>query len=284
MKLAIYGSRHQDEYLDAIGAFLESISAASVDVVMHGKLYNYLSRIMPRKLACVRRVSDGPDFEADYALSIGGDGSFLRTAAWVGNKEIPVVGINTGHLGYLAALGIDELPALLPMLADGLFNIERRRLIEVSCPGVPEGTCALNEVTVTKAETSSIIDVEARINGRNLADYRADGLIICTPTGSTAYNLSVGGPIVEPTAPVLVLSPIAAHSLSLRPLVVDDSSVLEFSCSSRANAFRLSVDGRSWVLPLDMKLTLRRAPYDVKVLKPLGSSFADILRCKLSWG
>lgn len=159
MKLAIYGSRHQDEYLDAIGAFLESLSAASVDVVMHGKLYNYLSRIMPRKLACVRRVSDGPDFEADYALSIGGDGSFLRTAAWVGNKEIPVVGINTGHLGYLAALGIDELPALLPMLADGLFNIERRRLIEVSCPGVPEGTCALNEVTVTKAETSSIIDV-----------------------------------------------------------------------------------------------------------------------------
>ena len=97
---------------------------------------------MPRKLACVRRVSDGPDFEADYALSIGGDGSFLRTAAWVGNKEIPVVGINTGHLGYLAALGIDELPALLPMLADGHFNIERRRLIEVSCPGVPEGTCA----------------------------------------------------------------------------------------------------------------------------------------------
>ncbi len=283
MKLAIYGSRRQEPYLEQIRSLLTLLDEASDEVVMHTKLYNYLLHLMPTAMKCVKRVTDSADFVADAAVSIGGDGSFLRTAAWVGDKEIPIVGVNTGHLGFLASLSVDQLSTLPAMLAGGHYRTEARSLIEVDCPGLRGWPYALNEVAIAKGESASIIDVKARIDGADLADYRADGLIIATPTGSTAYNLSVGGPIVQPTAPVMVLSPVAAHSLSLRPLVVGDTSVLTFTCDSRAGGFRISVDGRSTDVALDTRVTLRRAPFAVRVIMPEGSNFAATLREKLDW-
>ena len=284
MVIAIYGSRRQEPYIQQIEAFLNCLAQRGDEAIMHSKLYNYLLHIIPRALACVKRVTDSPDFSADYAVSIGGDGSFLRTAAWVADKEIPVLGVNTGHLGFLASLGINDLPLLPGILDSGEFTIVPHSLIEVISPKVNGWPFALNEVTVSKSELSSIINVKAEINGIHLADYRADGLIIATPTGSTAYNLSVGGPIVEPTAPVFALSPIAAHSLSMRPLVVGDTVVIDLECESRSPKYRLSIDGRNYLLDLGEHIRLQRAAFVVKAIQLPGHNFPETLRNKLSWG
>ena len=285
MRLAIYGSRRQEPYIADIAAFFQSLADSHVEAVLHSKLYTYLRDNIPGSLRAVCRVTDKSDFTADYAVCIGGDGSFLRTAAWVGDRQIPIVGVNTGHLGYMAALSVNDLPSLPGRLAaGGAAVIESRSLIAVDCPGVTGWPYALNEVAITKGDGASIIDVNACVDGDLLADYRADGLLIATPTGSTAYNLSVGGPIVQPTAPVFVLSPIAAHSLSMRPLVIADTSALQFRCECRKETFRLALDGRSYRIAIDDEVRLSRAPFDVKVVRLAGDNFASILRSKLSWG
>ncbi len=284
MKLAIYGSRRQDSYLPQLEAFFKELASRGDEVVMHSKLYHYLKHLMLRSLACVTRVVYDSDFTADFAISVGGDGSFLHTAAWVAEKEIPVVGINTGHLGFLASLGIDGLQALPDRLISDELTIEDRSLIAVDCQKVNGWAYALNEVAITRVDTSSIINVRAQIDGVDLADYRADGLLVATPTGSTAYNLSVGGPIVQPSAPVFVVSPIAAHSLSMRPLVISDNSRLELSVESRSPRFLLSIDGRSTVLDTDTHVALHKANFATKVVKFPSNDFANTLRNKLLWG
>ncbi len=284
MILAIYGSRHQDEFLPRISTFLDKLHRLGHTVVMHTKLYQYLLHAIPASLACVTRVTDTTDFTAHYVMSLGGDGTFLRAAAWVAEKEIPVVGVNTGHLGFLASFDIDGLENLADRLATGNVTVESRSLIKVEAPGVQGWPYALNEVTVTKAETASMIHVGATIDGVPLADYRADGLIVATPTGSTAYNLSVGGPIVQPGTPVLVLSPIAAHSLSMRPLVINDASLLNLTARGRSPRFRLSIDGRATQLPIGTTVSLSRAPFDLRAIHTPGHNFADTLRSKLQWG
>lgn len=284
MHFAIYGSRHQDKFIGAIADFLRGLARDGHTAVMHTKLYRYLLHCAPGALECVRRVTDGDDFTADYAVSLGGDGTFLRTAAWIGDKEIPVIGVNTGHLGFLASLGAADLPSLARLLAAGDFALERRSIVSVGAPGLTGWPYAVNEVTVTRAESASMLHVRVTIDSIPLADYRADGLIVSTPTGSTAYNLSVGGPIVQPSAPVLVLSPIAAHSLSMRPLVVADTSRLSLRCSGRGTTMRLSLDGRAVQLPMGTTVTIERAPFALLAVQAAGHNFADTLRSKLQWG
>lgn len=284
MKLAIYGSKRQNDYLDLLEKFFNSIAERGDSVVMHAKLYNYLLHLIPRALKCVTRVCDSCDFTADIAISFGGDGSFLRTAAWVADKEIPIIGVNTGNLGFLTAMDITELDSLPGLLAAGDYRIVPLSLLEVVTPSLSGWPYALNEITVTKSESSSIIEIDVRVDGYSLARYRADGLIVATPTGSTAYNLSVGGPIVAPTAPVVVLSPIAAHSLSMRPLVLDDNAVLDMKCEGRNPRYRLSLDGRATVLDISEPVRLRRAPFVIKSVHFAGRDFPSTLREKLSWG
>lgn len=284
MKLAIYGSKRQQDYLPLIEQFMLELDRRSDSVVMHTKLYNYLLHLIPRALKCVTRVCDTCDFTADYAVSLGGDGSFLRTAAWVADKEIPVLGVNTGHLGFLASMDIDRLPQLPEIIERGAFSIVPLSLLEVVSPRIAGWPFALNEVTVSKSESSSIVGVNVWVDGVDLAHYRADGLIVATPTGSTAYNLSVGGPIVVPHAPVFVLSPIAAHSLSMRPVVLADDVTLDMQCEGRSPQYRISLDGRSSSHPMDEPVKLRRAPFVVRAMQLEGHNFPATLREKLAWG
>ena len=284
MKIAVYGSRRQDEHLSEIETFMKRLSELGFEVVMHPKLYKYLRAVMLPALGAVRRVTGEGDFTADAAVSIGGDGTFLRTAMWLEGKNVPVVGVNTGHLGYLTALGVDRLPEVPDMLLVGCLESERRGLIEVVNPELPTWPYALNEVTVSKDDSASMINTRAELDGNLLAEYRADGLIIATATGSTAYNLSVGGPIIQPQTPVWVISPIAAHALTMRPLIVSDCSTMVLCPDARAEHFRLTVDGRSVSLPVGTEVTLRRAPFDVTVLHLPGATFSETLRNKLHWG
>ncbi|MDE6135419.1 MAG: NAD(+)/NADH kinase, partial [Muribaculaceae bacterium] len=222
MKIAIYGSRRQQPIVGTVSRFLDDLRGRSVEVVMHRKLYDHLRELVPEAVDGFVSPVDGDDFTADLAVSLGGDGTFLRTAVWVGQKQIPIVGVNTGHLGYLAALSVDQLPSLLDFISSDRLRIESRSMLQVTAPELPAGfsPLALNEVAVAKDQNASMIIADVSIGSQPLTEYRADGLLMCTSTGSTAYNLSVGGPIVDPTLEVWVLSPVAAHSLSMRPLVI----------------------------------------------------------------
>jgi NAD+ kinase len=287
MRIAIYGNTHQADHLDELARFFASLASRNVWIAMEAHFYDYLQKVLPRSLKVNEVVNVGDDFSAALALSIGGDGTFLRTARWVADREIPIVGINTGHLGYLADVHISEVDSLFDDFHNGRFKTEARSLIQVELPaGAP--ACwpyALNEVAFLKKDTSSMLTAHATINGEGLTSYIGDGLIVSTPTGSTGYNLSVGGPIIEPTSANWVLSPIAPHSLTMRPLVVNDNSYINVTTDSRAaSSYLLSLDGYSISLPVGSTVKLRRAPFVVRVVLRVDHNFACALRQKLLWG
>lgn len=287
MKIAIYGSRHQSGHADKLETLLASMERAGLDIVMHRRFHDYITGTL--HIAMPQRVSvadNGNPFTADIALSIGGDGTFLRTAQWIGDRQIPILGINTGHLGYLAEIRLSEAPAMISDIMAGNYIVEPRSLIEAVIPDKPADfwPYALNEVAILKKDTSSMITARTAINGTELTTCLGDGLIISTPTGSTGYNLSVGGPIIQPTAPNWVISPVAAHSLTMRPLVTSDNELLSVTTSSRADAYLLSLDGRSLSLPSGSTVEIRRAPFSVYIVQRPGHNFASTLRAKLLWG
>ncbi len=286
MRIAIYGSRRQQEAAPTVARFLETLHSKGVETVMHRKLYRHLLEVIPESLTNVGTVTETTRFTADMAVSLGGDGTFLRTAMWVADKQIPIVGVNTGHLGYLTSLTIDQLPALLDMVACDRFRIERRSLIHLDAPFLGEHfyPYALNEFALTREDTASMISARVSVDGVDLGDYRADGILVCTSTGSTAYNLSVGGPIVQPTVDVHVIAPVAAHSLAMRPLVVDGSAEIAIVPSGRGNRVRLALDGRSADVDMGTRICLSKAPFKVLVMQLADHTFADALRQKLHWG
>ena len=253
---------------------------SDVHLAMACKLYDHLSNDLDMTMSGIERVHACPD-DADMAVSVGGDGTFLRTVAWVSGRDIPVLGINTGHLGYLSALTLPEAVESVEAIVRMDFRTEFRTLLHVAEPGVMGWPMALNEVVIAKEDTSSMINASVTVNGHFLADYRADGVIVSTPTGSTAYNLSVGGPVVQPTAPVFVVSPVAAHSLSLRPLVLGDDAEIVICVDGRGHTFRLSLDGRAYSLPLGTTVRLRRAVHRVAVLQSRDRDFTSVLNSKL---
>jgi NAD+ kinase len=280
MKIAIYGSRRQAPFADSIKSLLRCLALSNAEIAMHPKLYDHLQGDLGMSLPGVS-VADVFPRDASMVLSIGGDGTFLRTAAWVGNAQVPIAGINTGNLGYLSAVSIDQLSEFANDLLSGNYEVEERTLIEVYSPEVRGWHYALNEVVMSKDDSAAIISAQAYLNGKELTTYKADGLIVATPTGSTAYNLSVGGPILQPTAPVWVVSPIAAHSLGMRPLVISDSSLIEVRVTGRGHTFRLTLDGRSTTVPFDRVVKLRKARFSTLIVQLNGSQFQDVLRNKL---
>lgn len=252
-------------------------------------LDEYLIRYIDTHLNCsferVEQINDDT-FQADLALSIGGDGTFLNTAARIGRKPIPILGINTGRLGFLADVAKEELVESLTDVLNNKYTVEKRCLLRVdTLDGIRlDSPYALNDVTVSKQDTNSMIIVNASANGELINSYQADGLIVATPTGSTAYSMSVGGPIVAPSANNFILSPVSSHSLTVRPLIVPDEWTIELQIESRSNSYLISIDGRSKVLDQRTKLRVRKADYAIQVLKPLNHTFFSTLRNKLLWG
>ena len=289
MRIAINGNKHQEGHLEEIDRLVSHIIREGHDVVMAEPFLKYLDNNLCGHFAA------GIDYipltrrpQADMAISIGGDGAFLKTARWVGNSEIPVAGINTGHLGYLSAFTFENAEEIYSHLLVGDFRVENRSLLQADIiKEAQEKThrlIALNEIAITRGDNSAMLRIAARIGNRSSLNYMGDGLIISTPTGSTAYNLSVGGPVLDPELAGWVLSPIAAHSLSMRPLVVKDSSVIEINVETRADGYRVSADGKPVSLHVSDRLELKKAPYNVKLIQQTGHAFADTLRDKLGMG
>ncbi|MDE6556214.1 MAG: NAD(+)/NADH kinase [Duncaniella sp.] len=290
IRIAVFGKRRQSEAdVEGIEALFSAMEKAGAFIMVQRQFFEAMSQLTGRPLAA-DDVFDGSDFNADLAVSIGGDGTFLRTARWVGAKETPIVGFNTGHLGFLAEESLVHASAVIADIIEGKTFVERRSLLEVHAIGpnvraaIQGWAYALNEVAILRQDTASMISVHARLDDTPVACYQGDGLIISTPTGSTAYNLSVGGPIVQPTAPCWVLSPVAAHAMTMRPLVVSDSHVIEISVESRSDTYRLDLDGRSLTLDTSTGVRITRAPFTVNVLHVEGYTFTDTLRSKLLWG
>lgn len=285
MRIAVFGNRYQEAHIEELSTLFDLMSRHNVWVEMEESFYNYLCSVLTSPPE-VNDLIKGDDFNAAIALSIGGDGTFLRTAQRVGEKEIPILGINTGHLGYLADVTVNEANDKLQNLLDGKYHVESRTMIAVTSPDAKLDLWryALNEVAILKEDTSSMIEMEATVDDSHLATYLADGLIVSTPTGSTGYNLSVGGPIVAPSAPVWAISPVAAHSLTMRPLIVADDSVISVTTRSRSETYRISLDGSSQTLPVGTTIEMRRAPFVTRVIQRLDHRFTDTLRSKLLWG
>lgn len=288
MRIAINGNRHQEGYFEHIEQLVATLMQRGDDVVLAEPFLDYLTTHLDDRFAV------GLDYmpltrqpHADLAISVGGDGAFLKTARWIGAEATPIAGINTGHLGYLSAFTFEQEGAVYASLLQGRYAVESRSLLQVEILAgegkQPAATplTALNEVAITRGDNGSMLRISARLGHSSTLNYMGDGLIIATPTGSTAYNLSVGGPILAPELEGWVLSPIAAHSLSMRPLVVSDRSPIEIGVETRGSGFRLAVDGKSQTLPLEPTLRLSRAPYCVNLVVQPCHSFTDTLRDKL---
>lgn len=283
-QLALYGKSRQDDNLAGIARFMSEARRMGFGLMCHEKFAAYLSAngFAPESIPAV--FTGIP--EADAAVSFGGDGTFLRTARRLGGRRIPIAGVNTGSLGYLAHFSLDNPELLLEGIQNGTLDRQARKLITVKGDAIPEDfICdALNEIAVQKDDSASMINVNVHLDGAYLADYRADGLIVSTATGSTAYNLSVGGPILQPHLNCMVLSPVAPHSLTLRPIVVSGESRLHLRMTSRTGSYRLSVDGYSCTLKEGDTLEIEPAPHEVILLTPAGDTFSASLREKLLWG
>lgn len=222
----------------------------------------------------------------DIVISMGGDGTFLNAAAYVGNHGTPILGINTGHLGFLSFTDPQHYEQEIDCLFDGDYNIEERSLIYVTGNGKPLSNkpFALNDVAILKRDNASMISIRTSIDGEYLTTFLSDGLIVSTPTGSTAYSLSAGGPIVVPKANTLSLVAVAPHSLNIRPIVITDDSVIDMKVESRNDSFLVGIDGRSIKCDKDTDISICKAPYTIRVVSSKEKSFFSTMREKLHLG
>ena len=286
MNIAIFGNAMKQQTLNEVQNLIEYMSAHQIHIFLSQELRKELNlrdyEVYPREDEVLFSDMD----PIDFALSVGGDGTFLTTAAAVGNKNVPILGINCGHLGFLAEVQTQDVNYIMDRLLDGDYTVEPRSLLSVTCSesGRIMDPNALNEVAVLKQGLSSMITIETRLNGEFLHAYEADGLIVATATGSTAYNMSVGGPLMTPQTPAFLLSPIASHSLNVRPLVIPDDSKIDLSIRSRNGNYLVSVDGRSQGFSDDIKLHIEKANYSVRLVQIGTNGFIHSLKVKLNWG
>ena len=282
MKTAIFGNKYQRDTLESVGVLLQMLKSEHVDLALERSFATYLASQIGN-LPSFATFEAGEALDADLALSIGGDGTFLRTAHAVARQGLPIMGVNAGHLGYLTTAGVNDAAAVVQGLVDGSYDVESRTMLQVELPS-GEQPVALNEIAILRQDTSSMIEVSVDIDDTSLTTYRGDGLLVCTPTGSTAYNLSVGGPILQPQSQCFVLSPISPHSLTMRPVVINDLSNLSITAHTRASLFQVSVDGQTYELPNGTTFHITKAPFVTKVAMLKGHRFASVLRNKLMWG
>ena len=285
LRFALFGNIYQGKKSASIQQVLSCINNSEAELYVDMEYYYFLKDNQRLDIKATKLFADD-DFEADFVISMGGDGTFLKAASRVGAKSIPILGVNMGRLGFLADISADQFAPTIDALYHDDYYLESRALIQVETDGAPLGTyhCALNDVAILKRDTASMISIRTSVDGQYLHTYQADGLVISTPTGSTAYSLSNGGPIIVPGTKVFSMTAVAPHSLNVRPFVLPDSSVIDLEVESRSHNFLVAIDGRSEKCAEGTKLTLRRAPYDIKVVKRSDHRYFDSLREKMMWG
>ena len=285
LTFAIFGNSFQPRKSQSLMRVLEFLRSKGASIIFDRTFYDFLTAEQNQELGNVGTF-DGDDFNADYVISMGGDGTFLKAAVRVGIKSIPLIGINMGRLGFLADVLPGEVESALQAVLEGNYNIEEHTAIQISTSGGDFDGChyALNDIAVLKRDIASMIGIHTSIDGSFLVNYQADGLIVSTPTGSTAYSLSNGGPIIVPQTRTLCLTPVAPHSLNIRPIVISDSSTVTLEVESRSHNYLVAVDGRSYTMHEGSTVTISKASFVTRIVKPNGRRYFSSLRDKMMWG
>ncbi|MEN9323823.1 MAG: hypothetical protein RL699_1603 [Bacteroidota bacterium] len=289
MKIAIYGQFYQNSTEPIIRDIFQFFTQNKVELVVEQDFLLLLNEkhLLDEAFATFTSHSD-LDASFDMLLSIGGDGTILRAITLVRDSGIPVLGINAGRLGFLASVQKENITDFLQLVLDKKYRISKRSLLSLSCNPTNEAidklNFAMNEITVSRKDTTSMITIETKLNDEFLNSYWADGLIIATPTGSTGYSMSCGGPILTPEVTSLVITPIAPHNLNARPLVIPDSTQIKLKVSGREDNYLVSLDSRIAAIPNDSELTIEKTNFHINMVEIPNETFLKTLRNKLMWG
>ncbi len=286
MKIAIYSYKLENKYLPFIEILFQKLLGKEVDVFVYQTFFNDLKEhiSLDDKLN-VFETHDELD-DVDYLFSIGGDGTLLKTVTFVRDKNIPVLGINTGRLGFLTSIATEEVDRAIDAVLSREFDLDTRTLLSLETESNLFGDInyALNEITLQKKDTSSMITIQVYLDDEFLNSYWADGLIVSTPTGSTAYSLSCNGPIILPGSGNIIINPIAPHNLNVRPVVVPDDAELTLKIAGRTENFLVALDSRSLTVPLSNELKIKKSSHQINLIRLKDYSFLNTLRTKLIWG
>lgn len=287
MTIAVYARSTKDNtpnYLEQIHEFLKN---NKINLIVYEPYYQYIQKEHGFSLPVVTySTSEELISKADYVISLGGDGTMLETLALIRKTGIPVLGVNTGRLGFLASVNKTELKKALNKLIKERFTLDKRELIELSgCDGYFNGVnYALNEFTIHKKDSSAMISIDTYIDGVFLNSYFADGLIVATPTGSTAYSLSCGGPIMIPDSENFIITPIAPHNLNVRPIIISNNKHISFKIMGRSDSVNISLDSRNAMVPASIELSVKKADFRFNMVNLEGQHFFSTLRNKMMWG
>lgn len=287
MTIAVYGRPVNPSQIAFAENVLKILTASGCDVIIQKTYYDFLA-------AEIKSIAKFPVFEshddlkgkADFLFSIGGDGTLLDTILLVKDSKIPIAGVNAGRLGFLSSIGKENISVAVEALSRGHYSVDARTLLKVESnhPVFNGNNVALNDFTIHKMETSAMIKIHAYLNGEYLNSYWADGLIIATPTGSTGYSLSCGGPIIVPQSESFVITPIAPHNLNVRPIIVSDKNVISLEVEGRSQNFMATLDSRSATIDSSFQLAVKKCDYQINLVRLSTENFLGTLRSKLNWG
>lgn len=287
MKIALFGQYYQNNTEAIVTKVVEVLTNYKVELIIEEQFYSIIRNILKSDF---RTFSNHNELDSSFEalISVGGDGTILRAVTYVRDKNIPIVGINAGRLGFLATVQYDNIEELLPKVIAKDYLISKRSLLSLRCeprnPDLIDLNFALNEISVSRKDTTSMITIETCLNGEYLNSYWADGLIISTPTGSTGYSLSCGGPVLMPDVSSLVITPIAPHNLNARPLVIKDDTEIQLRVSGREEQYLVSLDSRITSVTNETTLFIKKTPFQINMIEFQEEGFAKTIRKKLLWG
>lgn len=287
MNIAVYGKTFEPEHVEYFRLLAGKLEECGCRLIIWEPFYRFISGLKVTTPA-MHTFSSYHELhgKADLLFSVGGDGTLLGSVSLVRDSGIPVAGINLGRMGFLSCIPKNEIIAAVTDIVQGRYRLEKRSLIELKAPGhiFSDMNFALNEISIIKKDTSSMIVIRVSVNGNFLHSYWADGLIIATPTGSTAYSLSCNGPILTPDSNNLVITPIAPHNLTIRPIVIPDSSVITLSLEGRDRQALICLDSRTANIDPETEITIAKAGFEVNLVQRLNDNFFSTIRTKLNWG
>ena len=286
MRIALFGTQFNYTKLKYIQHLVNKLEKENIELIIESQFHDNLVDINFKNKFKIFETPKELKENADILLSIGGDGTLLAAITFVKNSDIPILGINTGTLGFISSVSTDQIEYAINHLLKGEYKIKKRTLLQLESLNnlFGETNFALNEVTVLKKDTSSMIRIHAYLDDEFINTYWADGLIISSPTGSTGYSLSCGGPIVLPGTNNFIITPIAPHNLNVRPIIVSDKSKITLKVSKRDEIALVALDSRSRAIGPELELTIRKANYKVKLIQFEKQSFISTIREKLMWG
>ena len=287
MTIAIFGSPYPEHFSKYIQHLIKKLEAEHINLIIEEEFSIFLEN----NIRFNKSITNFNSYEtlknkADFLLSIGGDGTLLKAVTYVRESEIPIMGINTGRLGFISSISADQIDDAITDILKGNYKINERTLLQLSSDKnlFKEKNFALNEVAVSKKDTSSMIRIDAYVDDEFLNTYWADGLVVSTPTGSTGYSLSCGGPIIVPGTNNIIITPNAPHNLNVRPIVIDDNSVVRLKIEDRDQLALVSLDSRSRAFDSETELIIKKANFKVRLVQPQNNSLIKTIRHKLMWG